>query len=60
MKKRKRMDEEYGLNFNQELDKAKASGVKQDRTDAWAQGDGYIGIDEIDRLRRERLKHQTK
>jgi len=30
------------------------------RTDAFAEGDGYLGVDDLDRMRRERLKHQTK
>lgn len=30
------------------------------RTDAFAQGDGYIGIDDLDRMRRDRLRNQIK
>jgi hypothetical protein len=30
------------------------------RTDAFAEGDGYLGIDDLDRIRRDRLKHQTR
>jgi hypothetical protein len=30
------------------------------RTDAAAEGVGYLGVDDLDRIRRKRLKHQTK
>jgi hypothetical protein len=29
-------------------------------TDAYAEQPGYLGMDDIDRIRRERLKHQTR
>lgn len=45
-------------------DKEIKSATKADdycqRTDAFAQGDGYLGIDDLDRARRNRLRHQTK
>lgn len=45
---------------DQELDAAKKSGNYGVRTDAFSQGDGYLGVDDLDRFRRDRLKHQTK
>lgn len=42
------------------IDNATASGKYGVRTDAAAEGVGYLGVDDLDRLRRERLKHQTK
>ena len=42
------------------LDRAKKTGKYGVRTDAAAEGVGYIGVDDIDRLRREKLKHETK
>jgi len=43
-----------------QLDEAKRSGNYGVRTDAFAEGDGYVGVDELDRFRRDKLKHQTK
>jgi hypothetical protein len=45
---------------DKELDAAKKSGNYGVRTDAFAEGDGYVGVDDLDRLRRDKLKHQTK
>ena len=45
---------------DQELDAAKRSGKYGVPTDAFAEGEGYIGVDDLDRFRKERLKHQTK
>jgi len=44
----------------QELDAAKKTGNYCMRTDAFAEGVDYLGVDDIDKLRRERLKHQTR
>jgi len=43
-------------NFDECIDAAKRAGVNQDRTDAYAQGDGYLGVDDIDRMRRRKIK----
>jgi len=39
---------------------AVSSGKYGVRTDAAAEGVGYLGIDDLDRLRRKRLNKQTK
>lgn len=41
------------------IDRAAASGKYGVRTDAAAEGVGYLGMDDLDRIRRERLKKQT-
>lgn len=41
------------------IDRAGASGKYGVRTDAQAEGVGYLGMDDLDRIRRERLKKQT-
>jgi hypothetical protein len=41
------------------IDRAGASGKFGVRTDAAAEGVGYLGMDDLDRIRRERLKKQT-
>lgn len=46
--------------FQEEIDKAKRADRDNLRSDAFAEGDGYLGIDDLDRLRREKLKHETK
>lgn len=38
------------------IDRAKNSGKYGTRTDAAAQGAGYLGIDDIDRMRRRKIK----
>lgn len=38
------------------IDRAKASGKYGFRTDAAAEGVGYLGVDDLDRLRRRKLK----
>jgi hypothetical protein len=42
------------------IDRAGNSGKYGVRTDAAAEGVGYLGMDDLDRIRRKRLKHQTK
>lgn len=42
------------------IDRASSSGRYGVRTDAAAEGDGYLGMDDIDRIRRQRLKNQTR
>jgi hypothetical protein len=41
------------------IDKAAASGKYGVRTDAAAEGVGYLGMDDLDRIRRRRLDKQT-
>jgi len=41
------------------IDRASDSGKYGVRTDAAAEGVGYLGMDDLDRIRRERLKKQT-
>ncbi len=41
------------------IDRAAASGKCGVRTDAAAEGVGYLGVDDLDRIRRERLRKQT-
>lgn len=42
------------------IDKAGNSGKFGGRTDAAAEGANYLGMDDIDRIRRERLLKQTR
>jgi len=42
------------------IDRAGDSGKYGVRTDAAAEGVGYLGVDDLDRIRRKKLKHQTK
>ncbi len=42
-------------NFDECIDAAKRAGVNQTRTDAYAEGDGYLGVDDIDRMRRRKI-----
>lgn len=44
---------------DQNIDKADRAGVYCVRTDANAEGVGYLGMDDIDRIRRKNLKHTT-
>jgi hypothetical protein len=50
----------YRPNFDEEIKKAERAGNHQMRTDAFAEGDGYLCVDDLDRIRRDMLKHQTK
>ena len=47
-------------NHDKDIAQADAAGVHGDRTDAGSQGVGYLGIDDIDRIRRKNLKHKTR
>lgn len=38
------------------IDTAKKSGNYNTRTDAYAEGAGYLGIDDLDKIRRRKLK----
>lgn len=51
--------EHYKSN-DSEIDFAKRSDEYGVRSDAFAEGDGYLGLDNLDRLRREKLKHETR
>ncbi len=42
------------------IERAGNSGKYGVRTDAAAEGVGYLGVDDLDRIRRESLKHKTK
>ena len=42
------------------IDYAGNCGKRGVRTDAAAEGDGYLGMDDIDRIRRKNLKHKTR
>jgi hypothetical protein len=42
------------------LDKAESAGTYGVRTDAAAEGCDYIGMDDIDRIRKKNLKHKTR
>jgi hypothetical protein len=42
------------------IDRAGDSGKYGVRTDAAAEGVGYLGVDDLDRIRRKKLKHETK
>lgn len=45
---------------DQLIDQASQAGKFNVRSDAAAEGDGYLGMDDLDRIRRERLAKQTK
>ncbi len=50
-----------GLSGHDELiDRAVDSGKYGVRTDAAAEGVGYLGMDDLDRIRRKNLKHKTR
>ena len=38
------------------IDRAKASGKYGERTDAGSQGVGYLGMDDLDRMRRRKVR----
>jgi hypothetical protein len=42
------------------IERAGDSGKYGVRTDAASEGVGYIGMDDIDRIRRKNLKHKTR
>lgn len=42
------------------IDRAGDSGKYGVRSDAAAEGVGYLGVDDIDRIRRKSLKHKTR
>lgn len=42
------------------IDKAGNNGKYGVRSDIAAEGVGYLGVDDIDRIRRENLKHKTR
>ena len=42
------------------IDRAGDAGKYGCRSDAAADGVGYLGVDDLNRLRREKLKHSTK
>lgn len=42
------------------IERAANSGGNGVRTDAAAEGVGYLGVDDLDRIRRKNLKHKTR
>lgn len=42
------------------IERAGDSGKYGVRTDAAAEGVGYLGVDDLDRIRRKNLKHKTR
>lgn len=42
------------------IDRAGDAGKYGVRTDAAAEGVGYLGVDDLDRIRRKNLKHKTR
>ncbi len=42
------------------IERAGDSGKYGVRTDAAAEGVGYLGVDDLDKIRRENLKHKTR
>ncbi len=42
------------------IDRAGDSGKYGVRTDVNAEGVGYLGVDDLDRIRRKNLKHKTR
>lgn len=52
----KRQQRTSRTDYDAEIDRAKNSGKQQTRTDAFAEGKGYLGVDDLDRLRRRKLK----
>lgn len=45
---------------DEDIDKGAAAGSYCERSDAGSQGVGYLGMDDIDRIRRKNLKHKTR
>ena len=45
---------------DQLIEKGGDAGKYGDRTDANSQGVGYLGVDDLDRIRRKNLKHKTR
>ena len=43
-----------------DIGKAGEAGQYQTRTDVYAEGVGYLGVDNLDRIRRENLRHKTR
>lgn len=42
------------------IERATNAGSYCERTDAASQGDGYLGMDDLDRIRRKHLKHEIR
>jgi hypothetical protein len=42
------------------IERATEAGKYGVRTDAAAEGVGYLGVDDLDRIRRKNLKHKTR
>ncbi len=49
-------DDRARNNHDANIDAAKRAGKHGVRTDAAAQGDGYLGMDDIDKMRRRKVR----
>ncbi len=54
------LDDRAFENHDELIDKAVSDSKHGVRTDAYAEGHDYIGVDDIDRIRRKNLKHKIK
>lgn len=45
---------------DKDISMASDAGKYCDRTDAASQGAGYLGVDDLDRIRRKNLRHRTR
>jgi hypothetical protein len=50
----------YCASHDELIEMAGDTGKHGVRTDAAAEGVGYLGVDDIDRIRRKNLKHKTR
>lgn len=48
------------MSHDELIDRAGNSSKYGVRSDVSSDGDGYLGVDDIDRIRRENLKHKTR
>lgn len=56
-----REDKRGGRASHDELiDRAGDNGKYGVRSDIASEGDGYLGVDDLDRIRRKNLKHKTR
>ncbi len=59
-KKGEILDDRAFENHDVLIEKAVSDSKHGVRTDAFAEGHDYIGVDDIDRIRRKNLKHKIK
>jgi len=55
-----REGKEHYASHDELIERAGNTGKYGVRTDAAAEGVGYLGVDDIDRIRRKNLKHKTR